>query len=496
MNYKKSILSVVLWFIYAIIVGTGMVGTAMAVTLPAYGALIITGVWLAVTGLAVFLLHRFLEKTKHPFSEDGQQIKLIAESLLVVALIAAGIVLRTGEIMRYDLSAGGGNIWFDTVMVTENTQIPQVVHGAVYFYLQVLHGLLVFFGNKMTAALILQVILQILSGIFLYFALRKMSGAVTAVVTFAYWMLCPVISEVVILGPETLYILLWMIGLCITAESLDHFVQSGAEPGIRSVIGFFFAGVATGVLGYLDVMGFLLLLPIFSVIFLVTQEKIRLARKIGAAILGIVGSLAGFLLSIALDAVGSGKMMENVLAAWGKVYLPENFVLPVTIENDNAITIAVVAILGIGVFGFWCRKSLERQSVWLVIALSLGGMICYGMTSAEMQGFTLLYLIIAVVAGAGVQAVLPYELTQQNALQQVRGAVEEPTVETKPKKRQLKIQDLEEEGLPAETDNKVQLIENPLPVPKKHVPKVLDYKLNDDVSDFDYPVADDDDFDH
>ena len=42
----------------------------------------------------------------------------------------------------------------------------------------------------------------------------------------------------------------------------------------------------------------------------------------------------------------------------------------------------------------------------------------------------------------------------------------------------------------------MQLIENPLPVPKKHVPKVLDYKLNDDVSDFDYPVADDDDFDH
>ena len=87
MNYKKSILSVVLWFIYAIIVGTGMVGTAMAVTLPAYGALIITGVWLAVTGLAVFLLHRFLEKTKHPFSEDRQQIKLIAESLLALYFV-------------------------------------------------------------------------------------------------------------------------------------------------------------------------------------------------------------------------------------------------------------------------------------------------------------------------------------------------------------------------------------------------------------------------
>lgn len=496
MNYKKGILSVVLWFIYAIIVGTGMVGTAMAVTLPAYGALIITGVWLAVTGLVVFLLHKFLEKAMHPHPEDRQQVKLIVESLLVVALIAVGIVFRTEEIMRYDMSAANGDIWFQTVMVTENTQIPQVVHGAVYFYLQVLHGLLVFLGNKMTAALIFQVILQILAGIFLYFTLRKMTGVVTAIVAFAYWMLCPVISGVVVLGPEPLYDLLWMIGLCIAAEALDHFRQSGDTPGIRSVIGFFGAGIAAGVLGYLDIMGFLLLLPVFSVMFLETQERIRVARKIGAAILGLVGSLAGFILSIALDAVSSGKMMENVLVAWRKVYSPGHPVLPVTVENGNVTAVAVVAILGIGVFGFWCRKGLERQSVWLVTAIALGCMICYGMTSAEMQGFSLLYLIIAVVAGAGVQAVLPYELAQQDTLQQASVAAEEALAENKPKKRRLKIQDLEEEELPAEPDNKVQLIENPLPVPKKHVPKVLDYKLKDDVSDFDYPVADDDDFDH
>lgn len=73
MNYKKSILSVVLWFVYAIIVGTGMVGTAMAVTLPAYGALIITGVWLAVTGLAVFLLHRFWRKQSTHFRKTDNR---------------------------------------------------------------------------------------------------------------------------------------------------------------------------------------------------------------------------------------------------------------------------------------------------------------------------------------------------------------------------------------------------------------------------------------
>ena len=58
--------------------------------------------------------------------------------------------------MLYDAAGDVGNVWFEAAKVTETTQIPQVVHGAVYFYLQVLHGLLVLLGNKMTAALILQ----------------------------------------------------------------------------------------------------------------------------------------------------------------------------------------------------------------------------------------------------------------------------------------------------------------------------------------------------
>ena len=107
-----------------------------------------------------------------------------------------------------------------------------------------------------------------------------------------------------------------------------------------------------------------------------------------------------------------------------------------------------------------------------------------------------------------IQAVLPYEM---ELLREVKGVLPE-TVEAVPvgtasTKRRLKVQDLETEEFPEEEPadfqeepvetEKIQLIENPLPLPKKHVPKVLDYKLdNDDDSDFDYPVADDDDFDH
>ena len=154
----------------------------------------------------------------------------------------------------------------------------------------------------------------------------------------------------------------------------------------------------------------------------------------------------------------------------------------------------MVTILASGVFSYWCRIKCERQSVWLAQVLALGILSGYGMLSEDMPGFTLLYLLLAIVAGAGIQAILPYELERlRDAGEMPSETVEAVPVGAVPRKHRLKVQDLETED--PETD-KIQFIENPLPLPKKHVPKVLDYKLGDSVGDYDYPVADDDDFDH
>ena len=73
------------------------------------------------------------------------------------------------------------------------------------------------------------------------------------------------------------------------------------------------------------------------------------------------------------------------------------------------------------------------------------------MLSEDMPGLTLLYLLLAVAAGAGVQAVLPYEM---ELLREVKGVLPE-TVEAVPvgtasTKRRLKVQDLETEEFPEE----------------------------------------------
>ena len=59
--------------------------------------LVIAGVWLAVTGLVVFLLHRFLQAKWTQSAENSGQMKLIIEGVIAVALIAVGIVLRVRE---------------------------------------------------------------------------------------------------------------------------------------------------------------------------------------------------------------------------------------------------------------------------------------------------------------------------------------------------------------------------------------------------------------
>lgn len=49
-----------------------------------------------------------------------------------------------------------------------------------------------------------------------------------------------------------------------------------------------------------------------------------------------------------------------------------------------------------------------------------------------------------------------------------------------------------------EKERRVEFLENPLPLPKKHEKRVMDYKLDPDkdLGGYDIYVADDDDFDH
>ena len=80
-----------------------------------------------------------------------------------------------------------------------------------------------------------------------------------------------------------------------------------------------------------------------------------------------------------------------------------------------------------------------------------------------------------------------------------RPSAETPEEEEKPDWEILmeSREDAASEKGAAEAEGQVRFLENPLPLPKKHVKRVMDYSLSSvsQEDDFDYLVADDDDFD-
>ena len=116
---------------------------------------------------------------------------------------------------------------------------------------------------------------------------------------------------------------------------------------------------------------------------------------------------------------------------------------------------------------------------------------CFGIFTDSVPGSLLLYLFITLLAGISLQECI---LGRNPVTEEER----KPVTETEPldekNNMQQRKRDYEKEDEPM---SKVQFIENPLPLPKKHEKRVLRYDVenintNDD---FDITVDDNDDFD-
>lgn len=196
MGWKKNVLG-------AILSVAGLLGSAAALWfyscewVTQLGAAdqtsaMLAGAVIPAASLVLFLIIWFLlrSRQKAVYSDQTEKTGIswnIMEGLLFVCLIAAGIALRILN-MQY---AGESAAYYDAAMIKEGGSLPQVAHGAAYFYIQLLHLLFLILGNKWIAGIWLQVILQMAGCILMYLAVRKLSGAAAAFALAAFMMLTP-----------------------------------------------------------------------------------------------------------------------------------------------------------------------------------------------------------------------------------------------------------------------------------------------------------------
>ncbi|MCM1569840.1 MAG: hypothetical protein NC081_10395 [Roseburia sp.] len=467
MSWKKNIFSYLMWFLYSVAVGSGLFGMVAFIGSragqPLYQAGLLSVGILLLSGFCVFWLNRLSVKLLKERTIKAHYI-LRAEIAGVILLLAAGIWLRIG----HSMPAVDGSGYFEPACVSANQVLPQVVHGAEYLYLLFLHGVCILFGNRLEICIWSQVLVQLLAGMALYFGVRKLLGVLPGLTLLAFMMLPGVmIEEAFVLSPRPLYLLLYGVGLILVSEGIQK-TQKFPVLGLL-------AGLQTGFLLYLDILGITLLVIIVSV-FYRCREKTRSGERLQIFLVSLAGLVAGYFVCTLVDALLSGGAWANVIRAWGNLYMPEYFDIPEQFWKlgNYGNVLALFGMLSLGIFSFFCQRRKENVSVLglMGILIAVGG--CVGCLTQQLYGYDLLYLLLAALAGAGLSNISGAFGLTEGELQTQEAFVSETQVQEGAA------------GLPEASQPQLQYIENPLPLPKKHEKRVLDY---------DYFVADDDDFD-
>ncbi len=404
------------------------------------------------------------------------------ESALVVILFVVGIALRIYCMGNVEQNS----VYFELTKVAEDRTIPSVVHGAVYIYLQLLHLVYFVFGNKFMAGIWLQIVLQMFSGGFVYFAIRKMAGVIPALVMLGFLMLSPFgINQALILSPEFLFLFVFAIVLCVCAKCIcdrKRFITCGVTGAFLSVA------------CYLDIIGCVLVVLTVAGILLVknpTTDSVK--KRLIAVLFCILSSVAGFIVLMAIDSFVSAKKIGSVIWAWCKIYTPSGFDFSVFM-NSGIVSIELMILLimiAIGIFSFWFVRRTEYAGVWVLAVLALLLLQCFGMTTEEVSGTMQLYIVLSVLAGISVKRLFARKTVEAGSVW------EEGKLEAQLEAMSRDVGENFEEPLSETEQPHVQLIENPLPLPKKHVKKVMDFdrELDEESDDFDVDVDENDDFD-
>ncbi|MBE5869439.1 MAG: hypothetical protein E7293_10890 [Lachnospiraceae bacterium] len=408
------------------------------------------------------------------------------EGLLFAGLLATGLLLRLYQFPQQMPE----NIYFDLAKVTADMEPVNIAHGAGRLYVLLLQTLFRLVGNQWMAGVALQMVLQFASAILIYCGVRKISSALPALWTLGFMMLMPSSIEAGFgYHPIFFYLFLYSLGFCLLAGALKSYARGGMRKW-PAYIGIILLGFYIGFLTYLDVMGATLLIlcvGLFGLIFPKQEGEVKNGDVLTVGL--VAGTLAGLFGCFGLEGFIGGNGVLSVINTWEWYFMPRAWDMGVYValkemlQSHVAAEIILSIGLVVGVFVFWLRRDKEYQWIWslMILVAVVFSYSCKAQVYLE-RGF-LLYLWLIVGAGCGIR-----ELFQSKAEEAAEGAYEAQE-DTPP------VEEPEDQPL-TEEKRTVKLIENPLPLPKRHVKKKMGYRIEvpEEQMCYDIEVDPEDDF--
>ncbi len=495
MRWKKSVLSYIWWALYLVCAGAalGYFGYSVCadgaqlqdMLLLCGGALL----WIAVGAVALGAGYR----KKKPAS-------IIWEGVLVTILLAAGLAVR---ILCLDY-AGEDAAYFETAMVTGDSNLPTVVHGGTYFYLQLLRVLFTVVGNQWMAGIWLQIALQMLACLALYVAIRRMAGALSGILVTCLMMFAPKeVLKGLTYSPDVLYLLVYSLGL-LSVSSMLLRIKERMGRDFWHILQTFLAGAWVGYAIYLDVAGVSLLVFAFGA-FLLQKEQAydsaALEQRCQGGWTGFLTLLltaAGFVgLYIWFDSYLCNDTFLSTLGAWWEVHSVKGFfpLFWLDVSEQLAMSVLLCGLLLGAILAFPAKRGV-RFGLLFAGAVSLGLMAAFGMSGMRSGMIHILVYFVVALIGSSLDelAVMAAEFRnhrrQKRRMLLAKAGPEKATEES--------AEPVSASAEPAdEVPEQVQMLHNPLPMPKKSERKKMDYStsVEDEVLFFDLEVDEEDDFD-
>ncbi|MDE6014073.1 MAG: glycosyltransferase family 39 protein [Acetatifactor sp.] len=473
----NDIAAIVIWVFYGLVTGCCVFLVAMSAGvglghsfLPGF---VVGMAILLLLGPFSFFLHKGAQKL-FPAVDAGRRMQfMVAESLLLIACLAGMTVLRIMSVWNVETDPV-----FEMAKVTAEGFSPAVAHQGAELYLYLLHGAMLLVGNKASAAVFLQSLLAVCAAVSLYLGIRRLSGPVAALISIVFLGFAPyMLEETKRLTPLLLFLIFYGAALyCIGA--IFHRMDDGQRGNrIYTLLYYLAAGLLTGFCFYLDVAGITLLIFLTGVICFGMRYSENGENGVLAFLCCLASAVLGYVGAHGIRSLGGGSLTASIYGQW-ELYLPGDFRIPATVASGGTSwdVPVLVILMAVGVYGFWFSRKIRDKGMWLFAAVLLMGMQCFGISNTTyFDGYGLLYLFCAAMAGCSVADLVV--LKGENA------EMEEMDMTGVPDEMEMISVDTNSS---TDAANEIHYIENPLPLPKKKAHRVLDY---------DYEVADDDDFD-
>lgn len=379
---------------------------------------------------------------------------ILPELLIAGLLFAVMTVMRLFYINSHEIQGAG---FYELCRIQAGTQMPQLEYGVGDLYAKMLYLLFWLFGNHMLYAAYLQMALQMAALVFFYFALRNLWGFIPAIAAEAALLVFPEFLEsLVILNQENLLLFLLCGNLALAAAVLGRTARKqNAAGGYAFVI--LVSGVGAGLCAYLEKLYLAVPAMLLLVLLLIKrpEEATGIQRRRLQVPVYLIGLGLGFGVCLLVKRQITGQQYAAVWAEYDRVQLSGEVFLSGSVMNYAS------ALL-----------------LFFVFVAAAAAMVIYSYCEKEQ-------ILPEIKKSEIKKSEIEKMEIKESELKAVTGQENSRSVQ---------------EQLPQETAEEkktVKYIENPLPLPKRHVKKEMDYGFEPDcdLMKYDVMVEENDDFD-